>query len=134
MKYTNNIMNNINSLRKNITSLETQRKKILHYLLNAHDMIDGSIYTVYKKCGNKNCRCTKGKLHGPFSYLSKRVGGVTKLTFVRRADEPGIEKMAQDYRKYITHMARLVKIDKKIYEIVAMIKKIKTSSYEPEKN
>jgi len=96
-------------------------------------MVDGSIYTVYKKCRSKNCRCAKGSLHGPFKYLSKKVGGVTKLIFIRRADEAGIEKMAIDYRKYITHMARLAKIDKKIYEMVVMIKKIKTSVYEPAK-
>jgi len=126
-------MNNISSLRKNIASLEAQRKKIIGYLLNVHDMIDGSIYTVYKKCGNKNCRCTKGSLHGPFKYLSKKVGGVTKLTFIRRADEANVEIKATDYRKYITHMARLSKIDKKIYEMVAIIKKIKTSVYEPAK-
>jgi len=42
-------------------------------------MVDGSIYTVYKKCGNKNCRCAKGELHGPFKYLSKKVDGKTKL-------------------------------------------------------
>ena len=122
-------MGNISSLRKNIASLEAQREKIIHYLLNAHDMIDGSIYTVYKKCGSKNCRCALGKLHGPFSYLSKKASGKTKLTFVRRADEADIEKMALDYRKYITHMARLNKIDRKIYDVIAMIKKIKTSSY-----
>ena len=127
-------MDNLSSLRKNIYSLETQRKKIIGYLLNAHDMIDGSIYTVYKKCGNKNCRCAKGSLHGPFKYLSKKAGGVTKTVFVRRADEANIDVMATNYRKYITHMARLSKIDKKIYEMVAMIKKIKTSVYEPAKN
>ena len=127
-------MNDISSLRKSIASLEAQRKKIIDYLLNARDMVDGSIYTVYKKCGNKNCRCAKGQLHGPFKYLSKKAGGVTKTVFVRRADEINIEVMATNYRKYINHMARLGKIDKKIYEMVAMIKKIKTSSYEPKKN
>ena len=127
-------MNDISNLKKSIASLEVQRKKIIGYLLNAHDMIDGSIYTVYKKCGNKNCRCAKGSLHGPFKYLSKKVDRVTKTVFVRRADEINIEVMATNYRKYITHMARLSKIDKKIYEMVAMIKKIKTSVYEPKKN
>jgi len=127
-------MSDITSIRKNIAGLEAQRKKIIHYLLNAHDMTSGSIYKVYKKCGNKNCRCAKGNLHGPFKYLSKKKDGITKLTFVRRADEEKIEKMALDYRKYITHMAKLNKIDKKIYDAMAMIKKIKTSSYEPEKN
>ena len=97
-------------------------------------MVEGSIYTVYKKCGNKNCRCAKGKLHGPFKYLSKRVEGKTKLTFVRRADQDDIEVKATNYRKYATHMAKLNKIDRKIYDTVAMIKKIKTSSYEPKKS
>ena len=116
-------MDDISNLRKSIASLEAQRKKIIDYLLNAHDMVDGSIYTVYKKCGNKNCRCAKGKLHGPFKYLSKKVDGVTKTVFVRKADEANVEIKATNYRKYITHMARLCKIDKKIYEMVAMIKK-----------
>jgi len=107
--------------------------KIVCYLLNPRDMIEGSIYTVYKKCGNKNCRCAKGKLHGPFNYLSKKINGATKLTFVRRADEDDIGKGAKNYRKYATRMAKLNKIDRKIYYTVAMIKKIKTSSYEPKK-
>ena len=127
-------MGSISNLRKNIYSLERQRKKIIDYLLNPRDMIEGSIYTVYKKCGNKNCRCAKGKLHGPFNYLSRRIDGKTKLTFVRRADQDDIEKGATNYRKYTAHMAKLNKIDRKIYYTVAMIKKIKTSSYEPKKN
>jgi len=127
-------MNDISSLRKNIYYLERQRKKLVNYLLNPRDMIDGSIYTVYKKCGNKNCRCARGELHGPFNYLSKKVGGKTKLTFVRRADEDDVGKRATNYRKYTTHMAKLNKIDKRIYDEVVKIKKIKTSIYEPKKN
>jgi len=127
-------MDNISSIRKNIYSLEAQRKKIVKYLLNPKDMIEGSIYTVYKKCGNSNCRCAEGKLHGPFNYLSRRIDGKTKLTFVRRADEDDVERGATNYRKYSAHMAKLNKIDKKIYDRVAMIKIIKTSSYEPKEN
>lgn len=127
-------MSNISNLRKNIYSLQRQRKKIVGYLLNPRDMIEGSIYTVYKKCGNKNCRCARGKLHGPFNYLSKKINGATKLTFVRRADQDDIERGATNYRKYTARMAKLNKIDRKIYYGIAMIKKIKTSSYEPKKN
>ena len=69
----------ISKIKKKIRFLEGQRQKKITYLLNPKDMVAGSIYTVYKKCGNKNCRCAKGKLHGPFYYLSKKVDGVTKL-------------------------------------------------------
>ena len=128
-KNTCNIMD-INTLRKKIYLLEQQRQKALTYLLHPKDMISGSIYSTYKKCGNKRCRCAKGELHGPFNYLSKKVDGKTILTFVRKADENKITKEAENYRDYIKVMARLKKLDKKIYDNVKKIKEAKTKNYE----
>ena len=120
----------INTLRKKIYLLEQQRQKALTYLLHPKDMISGSIYSTYKKCGNKRCRCAKGELHGPFNYLSKKVDGKTILTFIRKADENKITKEAENYRDYIKVMARLNKLDKKIYDNVKKIKEAKTKNYE----
>ena len=120
----------INTLRKKIYLLEQQRQKALTYLLHPKDMISGSIYSTYKKCGNKRCRCAKGELHGPFNYLSKKVDGKTILTFIRKADENKITKEAENYRDYIKVMARLKKLDKKIYDNVKKIKEAKTKNYE----
>lgn len=119
----------ISAIRKNIHFLEQQRKKALSYLLNPQDMVEGSIYTVYKKCGNKRCRCAKGDLHGPFSYLSRKVEGKTKLTFIRRKDEDRVGKQAQNYRKYSKAMAKLNKLNSRIYDNLKKIKEEKTSSY-----
>ena len=93
-------------------------------------MVSGSIYSTYKKCGNKRCRCAKGELHGPFNYISKRVDGKTILTFVRKADENKITKEAENYREYIKVIAGLNKLDKKIYDNVKKIKEAKTKDYE----
>lgn len=120
----------ISTLRKTIDLLEQQRQKAITYLLYPKDMVSGSIYATYKKCGNKKCRCAKGELHGPFNYISKRVDGKTILTFVRKADESKITKEAQNYREYIKVIAKLNKIDKKIYDNVKKIKEIKTKDYE----
>ena len=120
----------ISILRKTIDLLEQQRQKAITYLLNPKDMVSGSIYATYKKCGNKNCRCAKGELHGPFNYISKRVDGKTILTFVRKADESKITEEAQNYREYIKVIAKLNKLDKKIYDNVKKIKEIKTKDYE----
>ena len=124
----------ISTLRKTIALLEQQRQKAITYLLHPKDMVSGSIYATYKKCGNKRCRCAKGELHGPFNYISKRVDGKTILTFVRKADENKITKEAENYREYIKVIAGLNKLDKKIYDNVKKIKEIKTKDYErPEK-
>ncbi|MHB8277764.1 MAG: DUF6788 family protein [Candidatus Humimicrobiaceae bacterium] len=120
----------ISILRKTIYLLEQQRQKAITYLLHPKDMVSGSIYSTYKKCGNKRCRCAKGELHGPFNYISKRVDGKTILTFVRRADENKITKMSENYREYIKVIAGLNKIDKKIYDNVKKIKEAKTKDYE----
>lgn len=123
----------ISAIKKKINFLEQQRQKKLAYLLNPKDMIAGSIYRAYKKCGNKNCRCAEGKLHGPFSYLSRKEDGITKLTFVRRADEDSIEKHAKNYRKYTKAVADLSKLNSKIYDNLKKIKEVKTKNYEPGK-
>jgi len=123
----------ISNIKKKIRFLEGQRQAKITYLLKPKDMVSGSIYTVYKKCGNKNCRCARGKPHGPFYYLSRKEDGKTKLTFVRRADEGTIEERAYNYKKYIKNMADLGKIDKKIYGYLKKIKGQKTEGYEPGK-
>jgi hypothetical protein len=123
----------ISKLKKKIHFLEQQRKKTLDYLLNPQEMVSGSVYTAYKKCGNKNCRCARGDLHGPFSYLSKKVDGKTTLTFIRRADEDRIVKQAQNYRKYTRAMARLSRINRKIYDYLKRIKEAKEKNYDKRK-
>lgn len=120
----------ISEIRKNIHFLEQQRQKTLVYLLNPKEMVTGSIYSIYKKCGNKNCRCTRGELHSPFNYLSRKVDGKIKLTFIRKDDENKVTKDAENYRKYTKAMARLNKLNEKIYENIKKIKEIKTKDYE----
>ena len=124
---------NISTIRGKIYFLEQQRKKTLDFLLHPKEMVSGSIYSAYKKCGNKNCRCAKGSLHGPFNYLSKKVNGVTVLTFIRRADEDRITSKAENYRKYTKAMARLNKLNSRIYDNIKKIKEEKTGSYERRK-
>ncbi len=35
----------------------------------------GSVQRQFKKCGNPNCKCARGELHGPYYYHFVRVGG-----------------------------------------------------------
>ncbi|MCX6384152.1 MAG: hypothetical protein NTV16_06690 [Actinobacteria bacterium] len=120
----------ISAIRKKIYLLEQQRQQLILSLLNPKDMIAGSLYVTYKKCGNKRCRCAKGELHGPFNYISKKIDGKTVLTFIRKADEKEIIRQAGHYRDYIKEMAKLNRIDKRIYDSIKKIKQAKTKNYE----
>ncbi len=38
----------------------------------------------YRKCGKPRCRCTNGRLHGPYYFYFYRVGGRLKKTYIRQ--------------------------------------------------
>jgi hypothetical protein len=38
-----------------------------------------------RRCGKPGCRCTEGEEHGPYTYLSARVGGGARLRYVPAA-------------------------------------------------
>jgi hypothetical protein len=32
------------------------------------DKLPGTVVAQYVRCGNRNCKCSRGKLHGPYWY------------------------------------------------------------------
>jgi len=92
-------------------------------------MIRGSLYEIYRKCGNPNCKCAKGEKHGPSKYLSIREKGKTRLIYVRRRDEKWVTKEANNYRKYQKSMAEIRKINEKIFEILKRIRDSRIKEY-----
>jgi len=45
-------------------------------------MLQGSLVTLYRKCGKKGCRCERGEKHGPAYCLSYKEGGVTQMVYI----------------------------------------------------
>jgi len=60
-------------------------------------MIRGCLHSVYKKCGNPNCRCAKGKKHGPYWVLSRKEGAKRKLIYLEKVYD--VEKV-KNYQRY----------------------------------
>ena len=48
--------------------------------------LPGSLLAEYVRCGTPGCRCARGELHGPYTYLSLgREGGRGRLVYVPAA-------------------------------------------------
>lgn len=109
-------------LRKRIEKLDRDRRTILHKLMHPEEMVAGSVYEVHKKCGNPNCRCARGRKHGPFACLSVTKSGRRKLIFVRREDEPWVKVQAAKYREYQKMMARVRKMNDTILELLKQLR------------
>ncbi len=60
---------NISDLRQEISILREERVKAENRLMGAKDMLASSLILRKVICGNPNCRCQEGKLHGPYPNL-----------------------------------------------------------------
>ena len=125
---------NISDLRQEISILREERVKAENRLMQAKDMLASSLILRRVICGNPNCKCQKGKLHGPYPYLSEKIKGKTRLTYVRKKDLEKVEKKTEEYRlfqkrlEYVRHLNRRIDdLFKRIREMkIEVSKRIKT--------
>lgn len=55
-------------------------------------MIQGSFSRTYRTCGHPGCRCQRGELHGPHTYLTFRSPeGKSRSLYVRQGEETAFE-------------------------------------------
>jgi hypothetical protein len=65
-----------------LRQLRERRRRIAHRIPDLQAVIAGSLQEQRRRCGKEGCRCTRGELHGPYLYLSLRVGRRTRMLYV----------------------------------------------------
>ena len=116
---------NISDLRQEISILREERLKAENRLMQAKDMLPCSLIWRKVVCGNPSCRCQKGKLHGPYPYLSERVKGKTHLTYVRKRDLEKIEGKTEQYRLFQKRLEYVRHLNRRIDDLFKRIREIK---------
>src|SRR6266704_7027489 len=61
------------------------RRRSLARLPDVEGVLQGSLQTQSRRCGKEGCRCTRGELHGPYTYLAVRVGRRSRMLYVPTA-------------------------------------------------
>ena len=120
--------NDIHSLRKKLTTLNEQRTRLMFSIVHGKPMIHGMLHEVFRKCGKKNCKCSKGQLHGPYPALSVNQGGKKKIVMVKKDDAPTAIIKSKRYRHYRQTLVKIRKINK---EIDSLLEGLKTSTIIP---
>jgi len=67
---------NISDLPQEISILREERLKAENRLIEVKNMLACSLISRRVLCGNPNCACQKGKLHGPYPFKFK---GLSRL-------------------------------------------------------
>lgn len=63
-------------------------------------MLQGSLVTLYRRCGKKGCRCERGEKHGPAYYLSYKEAGVTQMVYIPKSKLNDVKKSMKAFRRY----------------------------------
>jgi hypothetical protein len=84
-------------------------KKLVEQLVDAlrgGRTMRGSVVTMRRKCGGKNCRCTRGELHESL-YVGQGAEGTTKMAYVPSDWEADVKDWVRRHQRVKTLLERL---------------------------
>jgi hypothetical protein len=61
-------------------------------------LVHGSLVEMKRTCGKEGCKCARGERHSAY-YLSRRVGGRTRLEHVSRAHVETVRRWRKNYER-----------------------------------
>ncbi len=96
-----------------IRRLRKKRDALMKELAGSAPFVDGSVVKVRRRCGNKNCRCSKGEKHESL-YLMYKVKGVTKAVYIPVDLEGEVKKWSGEYKKVKETISEICKAQKMI--------------------
>lgn len=68
---------------KTSRALRARRRSLARSLPDVEGLISGAVVEQGRRCGKEGCRCARGELHGPYTYVVlPRDGGRTKTVYV----------------------------------------------------
>jgi hypothetical protein len=70
-----------------VRQLLARRQRLVARLSGPERTLRGVLLHEGRRCSSEGCRCRRGELHGPYSYLSVYVDGRSRTIYVPRALE-----------------------------------------------
>ncbi len=112
-------MEKLSRWRQRISQLRKIRGLLENRLMNPKAMRVGSVVKQYMFCGKDSCACHQDpkKKHGPYFYLSYKVGGKSRYKYLGKATSPGVET-GRNYQEFQRGMARLGKVHREIIDLL----------------
>lgn len=75
--------------------LRARRRRLARSLPDVEGLISGSVVEQGRRCGKEGCRCSRGELHGPYTYVVlPRTGGRARTVYVPAATAEAVRQGA----------------------------------------
>jgi hypothetical protein len=107
----------LSSLRSQLLKAQQLLPQLLEDCLGREPLLPGSIYTLRRKCGKPNCRCTRGQLHES-TVLSYRGQGGPRNVSPPPEQLEALRTMTLHYRRCRQARAKLVRWQQQLLKLV----------------
>src|SRR3954466_7041824 len=74
-----------------VRQLRARRRHLAAGLADAEATLHGVLLRKGRRCSSEGCRCRRGELHGPYSYLAIYADGRSRTVYVPQAVAPVAE-------------------------------------------
>lgn len=107
----------LSSLRNQLSKAQLQLSALLEVCFGREPLLPGSLYTLRRKCGKPNCRCTRGELHES-TVLSYRGAGRPRNISPPAEQLESLRRMTDDYRRVRKARAKVVRWQRELLALV----------------
>jgi hypothetical protein len=112
-------MVDLSALRKQVSDENKKRQDYINRVLSSKSFIAAQVYERFKTCGNPNCKCARGELHGPFLWIyQKKKGQKVVSTTVTKDKALEAKELAERYENLLRYRQRIREADQKINELL----------------
>lgn len=73
-----------------VRQLRARRRRLAGGLADVEVTLRGVLLSKGRRCSSEGCRCRRGELHGPYSYLAIYTGGRSRTIYVPSTTEAAV--------------------------------------------
>jgi hypothetical protein len=121
----------LSSLRSQLLQAQQRLPQLLEECLGRAPLLPGSLYTLRRKCGKPNCRCSRGELHES-TVLSYRGQGRPRNISPPPEQFGALQSMTRDYRRCRQARAHLVRWQRQLLKLVDALQAARVQQGEAE--
>jgi hypothetical protein len=93
-----------------VRQLRARRRRLATRLSDPEVTLRGALLRAGRQCSSEGCRCRRGELHGPYTYLAVYAGGSSRTIYVPAAVEAAVARhvaVTQRNEELLAEIARI---------------------------
>jgi hypothetical protein len=108
--------------RQVLRDLAVEHGRQLRQILQAGELVKGSVYQIETRCGNPGCHCAKprGRLH-PATVLSWSDSGRNRVRSLSVEQRASFRRLSEQYRRLRQARAAIVRLQQQVLQDIDLL-------------